>query len=802
MGFSFRKRGATEEISPASISSDEVVEATGAEALNTLKYFEEQHKLDPNLPIQELNDVDAALATGNAEKGVEIETTLVEENSPYPEVRAAVRNYDVDLPANTIRAWVIGLILCTVGSAVNMLFSLKNPTIQITTYVIQLVSYPIGLGWDLVFPDRQFSIAGVKFNFKPGKFNFKEHVVIVVMSNAAYGGGFLYATDVLIAQQVFYKQHFGWGFQLLFAITTLCTGYGLAGLGRRFLVWPAAMIWPSDLVNASLFYALHDHSPTEPSQANGWRISRYRWFLYVLCGGFVWYWFPGWIFQGLSYFTFVCWAAPKNVVVNKIFGGLHGYGLLPTTLDWTVISGYALSPLIPPFYAVANTVAGVFIFFIVLSMGLHFSGHWYADYFVVQSSSAFDNTGAVYDVSKILNSDLIFDEEKYHNYSPLFLSTQFAITYGLSFAAVAAVIVHVILYHGKQIVSQLKLARKQSDDVHMKLMQKYRDAEDWWYLTLFVIMIGLSFAVCTAWPTGFPAWAYVVCILIPLVWTIPIGIIQAIANIQLGLNVLTEFIIGYMLPGHPLAMMMFKNYGYICMSQALYFSQDLKLGHYMKVPPCVMFWSQLVASVWSAIVQIAVMNWALGTIPNICADDQVDNYTCPNGRVFYTASVIWGAIGPRRMFSGDALYASLQWFWLVGAITPIITWFVARRAPKSMFGFARSINMPLVFGGSGMIPPATSYTYLCWGAVGMLFNYYIKRRWNGWWLQYNYITSAALDCGLAISTIIIFFTLYLTSAKLPVWYGNYDVFDTLDQTGMAIKSFVAEGETFGPTTWP
>lgn len=86
MGFSFRKRGATEEISPASISSDEVVEATGAEALNTLKYFEEQHKLDPNLPIQELNDVDAALATGNAEKGVEIETTLVEENSPYPEV--------------------------------------------------------------------------------------------------------------------------------------------------------------------------------------------------------------------------------------------------------------------------------------------------------------------------------------------------------------------------------------------------------------------------------------------------------------------------------------------------------------------------------------------------------------------------------------------------------------------------------------------------------------------------------------------------------------------------------------------
>lgn len=97
-----------------------------------------------------------------------------------------MRNYDVDLPANTIRAWVIGLLLCTVGSAINMLFSLKNPSVTITTYVIQLVAYPIGLLWDMVFPDRQFTVLGVKFNLKPGRFNFKEHVIIVVMSNVSF----------------------------------------------------------------------------------------------------------------------------------------------------------------------------------------------------------------------------------------------------------------------------------------------------------------------------------------------------------------------------------------------------------------------------------------------------------------------------------------------------------------------------------------------------------------------------------------------------------------------------------------
>src|SRR4051812_39128984 len=83
-----------------------------------------------------------------------------------------------------------------------------------------------------------------------------------------------------------------WVWQLLLGITTLCTGYGLAGLARRFLVWPAAMIWPANLVNATLFYALHDHSPSDPRRTNGWSIGRYKWFLVVFVGSFVWYWFP------------------------------------------------------------------------------------------------------------------------------------------------------------------------------------------------------------------------------------------------------------------------------------------------------------------------------------------------------------------------------------------------------------------------------------------------------------------------------------------------------------------------------
>jgi len=149
----------------------------------SLKHFEKMHRLDPNLPLDELEEVDIALNTANVEKGAEIEQILNEDNSPYPEVRASVRNFDVDMPVNTIRAWAIGMLLCTVGSAVNMLLSLRNPSISLTTFVIQLIAYPLGLLWDLIFPDRVWNIGGIKFNLKPGPFNFKEHVIIVIMSN-------------------------------------------------------------------------------------------------------------------------------------------------------------------------------------------------------------------------------------------------------------------------------------------------------------------------------------------------------------------------------------------------------------------------------------------------------------------------------------------------------------------------------------------------------------------------------------------------------------------------------------------
>lgn len=86
----FRRRHEPEEIKPDLYESSDQASSRspGTETMGTLKQFEKMHHLDPNLPLDELNEIDAVLNNGNAEKGIEIEQVLVEENSPYPEVRS------------------------------------------------------------------------------------------------------------------------------------------------------------------------------------------------------------------------------------------------------------------------------------------------------------------------------------------------------------------------------------------------------------------------------------------------------------------------------------------------------------------------------------------------------------------------------------------------------------------------------------------------------------------------------------------------------------------------------------------
>lgn len=106
----------------------------------------------------------------------------------------------------------------------------------------------------------------------------------------------------------------------------------------------------------------------------------------------------------------------------------------------------------------------------------------------ISSRTSYDRYGKKYDVTLILSDNDTLDHEKYKEYSPLFLSTTFALSYGLSFASITATVVHAVLYFRKQIWTQARRSLSEQPDIHARLMSRYREVPEWWYAIVFITM--------------------------------------------------------------------------------------------------------------------------------------------------------------------------------------------------------------------------------------------------------------------------------------------------------------------------
>ncbi|KAI0264939.1 OPT oligopeptide transporter [Gloeopeniophorella convolvens] len=744
---------------------------------------------------QSLGGGDAVPVDDFSDPNYDPTAAALEDESPYPEVRSAVANTDdPSMPASTFRAWFIGLIWAILIPGVNQFFFFRFPSVNITQIVPQLLTFPICKAWARYFPN--VTLFGLSLN--PGPFTIKEHVIITIM--AGVGAQSAYATDIVAVQRVFYNQTTNFGYQWLLVMSTQLIGFSIGGICKRFLVSPPSMIWPANLVTAALFNTLHAQE-TSGTQARG-GISRERFFSYVFFGYILYNFFPSYIFTALSSFSWVCWIAPNNRKVNQLFGTSHGLAMGLLTFDWGQIA-YNGSPLPVPWWAAANIGMAVVFFYWFICPILYYSNVWFTSYLPMVSSNSFDNRGKSYNVTRIINADASFNDEAYKAYSPLFLSASFAISYGLSFASITATLTHTFLYYRKQIWTQARRSLSEQPDIHARLMSVYKEVPDWWYLGIFLTMFVFGVVAIEVWNTQFPVWAFVLALIVSFVYTVPIGVIQAITNQQVGLNVITELIIGYALPGRPIAMMMFKTWGYITMAQALQFTSDFKLGHYMKIPHRPMFFCQVVATMVAGTVQLAVQAWMFTNIEDLCSADQKDNFICPSTTVFGTASIIWGVIGPARLFSHGHMFYGLLFFFLVGFLAPLTQWALHK---KFKLGILKYLNFPLIFTGTGNMPPATPLNYVPWVIICFLFNYVIRRRHFGWWSKYNYVLSAGLDAGYAVGLIIIFFTLQypkngtIGENSILTWWGNTVYANTMDAAAAPLK-VAPPGQTFGPATW-
>ena len=210
------------------------------------------------------------------------------------------------------------------------------------------------------------------------------------------------------------------------------------------------------------------------------------------------------------------------------------------------------------------------------------------------------------------------------------------------------------MWFRKDIVRRFRNTLKDERDVHSRLMQYYPEVPMWWYAIIGIIAFAFFCTAIEIVPTQLPIWAAVIGILLSFILAIPLSMLQAITNQQVPTQVMHELIAGYMLPGRPIANVLFKTIAFITCNQAINFAGDLKLGHYMKVPPRMMFSVQVIAAVIACIWVTFIQDWMLDNIEDICTPGQKQGFRCPGSTTFATASVIWGAVGPRRLFSPGA----------------------------------------------------------------------------------------------------------------------------------------------------
>ncbi|KAG6873549.1 hypothetical protein C0995_014419 [Termitomyces sp. Mi166 len=644
-----------------------------------------------------------------------------DEDSPFPEVRASVSNIDdPDMPALTLRMWLVGLILCMISrpqayhkdhSGLNVFFNFRSPAPTVVPLALLLISYPCGKFLAFTLPITTYRIPiphlpssivpipnantsrvvlfltnlirplayprSFEFSLNPGPWNIKEHVLVFIMANVAVGNP--YALNAVVVSEIYYDLDFGYWFALVLVLATQLTGFGLAGLTRRFLVWPASMVWPQNLVACTLLNTLHAEDEDDGVgfgfRSNGKGMSRYRFFM----------------------------------------------------ISWSLA------------------------------------------YFPISANEPYDRYGQIYDIKRVLTKEDRFDLDAYNTYSPLYLPATYAMTYLLAFALSTCVIVHTLLYHGRSLLNGIKKMKVESDDIHAKLMRNYPEVPEWWYLSAFTVFFALavvavetfeqradvvlgvghertSLGIVTLVASSnyiYPSFRVHLCDDGPGFSgknVIDLGILQ------ITLNILAQIIPGTLMPGNPMANMLFKAYSVQTLAEATSFIQDLKLGHYIKVPPRATFLVQLVATTMAAFVQVGVKTWIFANVKDICDPQQKSQLTCPHNQVFFTASAVWGLIGPSRQFGPGSIYHPHLYAMVIGVFLPIPFWFWQRRYPDSWFKY---VSTPVILNGVSAIPPATGINYSSWFAVGFIFQYLIRKRNFAWWSKFNYVLSAALDSGMS-----------------------------------------------------
>lgn len=325
-------------------------------------------------------------------------------------------------------------------------------------------------------------------------------------------------------------------------------------------------------------------------------------------------------------------------------------------------------------------------------------------YLPINSSSAFANDGTTYEVQKVVVDNRL-NQTLYQEYSPPFYSAGYVLTVGANFAFYPVYFLY-IMFNQWKTVSQAYidfyqgLRRGKGNfegkmDVHNRLMSKYPEVPDWWFLLILVAAIVVSVIFLKIYPLDTPVWLVFLMIGINLVFAVPLSFLSATTGTNLGLGSLIQVITGFILPGNPNAFLFAQTLGsWALAGYGDNYVQDQKMAHYCKIAPRAVFRSQIATILITCFVAVGTQDFILNNVRGLCTADQPSRFTCANdGAPLYASSLMWGLLGSERMF--DGLYPLFKWCFLIGTVVALVFLAGQSLGPRYLPGVREGLRVKL-----------------------------------------------------------------------------------------------------------
>ncbi|CRG91734.1 Oligopeptide transporter 1 [Talaromyces islandicus] len=686
----------------------------------------------------------------------------------------------------TFRSLFLASVLAAFQAVMSEIYYFKPTFVTIQGTFIVIIAYFLGKAWATFLPrgdrfearwrekggqgklPRWISIMSF---FNPGPWSLKEHAVCSITATSASNA--VASIEVFSAQKLFYNLPLTAGTIVLSIISIGLFGYGIAGLLRPIAVWHVESVYWSTLPVVKTLQGLHwqDLKNSKPL----------RYFWYAFTGMFMWEWFPAYVFPFLNSFSIPCLASmhatgeTANILTNLFGGSLNneGLGLFSLSFDWQYITSLATSV---PLSLQVNMALGFFTCFIAM-LGIYYSNAWGSRSLPFMSTQLLTSNGTKYPIAEVFDGGVLNEEALLTHGIPR-LSGSFAYAMFMANAAIGAMMAHCIFFWGRDVIKAYKSSRQGhfEDRHHQHMADNYKEAPAWWYVAVLVVSFVLGLVVVLKENITLSAWGYIVSLLLGILFAPFSAILYARYGNGIATNNLSKMLAGLIVPGRPVGNMYFAAWSHNVIVNTVNLCNDLKMGEYLKIPPRVMFVTQIYGTVLGAFINYAVMISIVDNNRDLLISGNGDaSWSGATVQSYNTNAVSWALA--KYLYEAGSTYQIVPIGLAVGAGLVMIHRAVVYFVPKIRRVSLTDFNFPQFIQYAGYIPYNQSQTCVIFSQLlaGFFVQFYLRNYKPRIFKDYSYMIAGAFDGASLTVLFILSFAVFGAggrSVPFPAWWGN------------------------------